>query len=84
MALKLTIVFSFDRLEISFFMVLTSMPGHISDKDLFSQANMQSGNPHDQTRQESETDLKLCSRVYNDESSLGLSGIKWVHKYFSS
>ncbi|KAJ0096926.1 hypothetical protein Patl1_27652 [Pistacia atlantica] len=28
--------------------------------------------------QESEADLQLRSRVYNDESSLGLSGIKWT------
>lgn len=28
--------------------------------------------------QESETSLQLCSRVYNDESSLGLAGIKWT------
>ncbi|GAV69441.1 hypothetical protein CFOL_v3_12942 [Cephalotus follicularis] len=28
--------------------------------------------------QKLETDLQLCSRVYNDESSLGLSGIKWT------
>ncbi|KAF8012031.1 hypothetical protein BT93_I0225 [Corymbia citriodora subsp. variegata] len=28
--------------------------------------------------QESETTLQLCSRVYNDESSLGLAGIKWT------
>ncbi|KAM7262046.1 hypothetical protein ACFE04_021123 [Oxalis oulophora] len=28
--------------------------------------------------QESETELKLCSRVYNDENSLSMSGIKWV------
>lgn len=27
---------------------------------------------------ESKTDLIFCSRVYHDESSLGLSGIKWV------
>ncbi|XP_030461901.1 TSL-kinase interacting protein 1 isoform X2 [Syzygium oleosum] len=28
--------------------------------------------------QESETALQLCSRVYNDESSLGLAGIQWT------
>ncbi|XP_030535037.2 TSL-kinase interacting protein 1 [Rhodamnia argentea] len=28
--------------------------------------------------QESESTLQLCSRVYNDESSLGLAGIKWT------
>ncbi|KAI6699718.1 hypothetical protein NL676_014042 [Syzygium grande] len=28
--------------------------------------------------QESETTLQLCSRVYNDKSSLGLAGIKWT------
>ncbi|WCJ31713.1 TSL-kinase interacting protein 1 [Euphorbia peplus] len=27
--------------------------------------------------QESETELSLCSRIYQDENSLGLSGIKW-------
>ncbi|KAK8673757.1 hypothetical protein V6N13_112072 [Hibiscus sabdariffa] len=27
---------------------------------------------------QSDTDLILCSRVYNDESSLGFSGIKWT------
>ncbi|KAK8264387.1 hypothetical protein V6Z12_D12G105400 [Gossypium hirsutum] len=31
-----------------------------------------------QACQQSDTDLILCSRVYNDESSLGLSGIKWT------
>ncbi|XVF58685.1 hypothetical protein PTKIN_Ptkin07bG0085600 [Pterospermum kingtungense] len=28
--------------------------------------------------QQSDTDLMLCSRIYNDESSLELSGIKWT------
>ncbi|XWS29432.1 hypothetical protein CRYUN_Cryun24cG0029200 [Craigia yunnanensis] len=31
-----------------------------------------------QACQQSDTDLLLCSRVYNDESSLVLSGIKWT------
>ncbi|KAK1586664.1 hypothetical protein Q3G72_004787 [Acer saccharum] len=43
-----------------------------------TEANMQSGITQGHTCQESETDLKLCSRVYNDESSLGLSGINWT------
>lgn len=37
-----------------------------------------SGRTKGRTCEESETDLILCSRVYNDESSLGLSGIKWT------
>lgn len=28
-------------------------------------------------------DPPLCSRVYNDESSLGLTGINWVFIYIS-
>ncbi|XP_030973600.1 TSL-kinase interacting protein 1 [Quercus lobata] len=43
-----------------------------------TQVNNQAGFTHDHARQESETDLLLCSRTYNDESSLGLSGIKWT------
>ncbi|KAK2656104.1 hypothetical protein Ddye_009156 [Dipteronia dyeriana] len=43
-----------------------------------TEANMQSGITQGDTCQDSETDLKLCSRVYNDESSLGLSGINWT------
>ncbi|KAL5751917.1 hypothetical protein ACOSQ2_022424 [Xanthoceras sorbifolium] len=43
-----------------------------------TEANMQSVIPQGHSCQESETDLKLCSRVYNDESSLGLSGINWT------
>ncbi|KDP35287.1 hypothetical protein JCGZ_09446 [Jatropha curcas] len=43
-----------------------------------SEVNFQSGIPQGHGCQESETDLSLCSRIYNDESSLGLSGIKWT------
>lgn len=43
-----------------------------------AQFNNQAGFPQDHACQESETDLLLCSRTYNDESSLGLSGIKWT------
>jgi hypothetical protein len=47
------------------------------------QINCQSGFSQDHAHQESETDLLLCSRTYNDESSLGLSGIKWVLEFFT-
>lgn len=43
-----------------------------------AEINCQSGFSQDHAHQESETDLLLCSRTYNDESSLGLSGIKWT------
>ncbi|EOX92332.1 N-terminal nucleophile aminohydrolases (Ntn hydrolases) superfamily protein isoform 1 [Theobroma cacao] len=39
------------------------------------EANIQ---PQGQACQQSDTDLLLCSRVYSDESTLGLSGIKWT------
>ncbi len=45
------------------------------------QFNNQAGFPQDHACQESETDLLRCSRTYNDESSLGLSGIKWVLEF---
>lgn len=45
------------------------------------QVNNQAGFTHDHAHQDSETDLLLCSRTHNDESSLGLSGIKWVHEF---
>lgn len=45
------------------------------------QVNNQAGFTREHARQESETDLLLCSRTYNDESSLGLSGIKWVLEF---
>lgn len=47
-------------------------------KNSFLQANNQS---QGQACQQSDTDLLLCSRIYNDESSLGLSGIKWVLEF---
>ncbi|KAK9272233.1 hypothetical protein L1049_002604 [Liquidambar formosana] len=40
--------------------------------------NGQAHLPQDHACQESNTDLLLCSQVYNDESSLGLRGIKWT------
>ncbi|GKU95176.1 hypothetical protein SLEP1_g8569 [Rubroshorea leprosula] len=43
-----------------------------------TEANSPSELPEGQSCQGSEKDLLLCSRVYNDESSLGLSGIKWT------
>lgn len=46
----------------------------------FLQINSQAGVPQDHAHQEAKTDLSLCSQVYNDESSLGLRGIKWVRK----
>ncbi|KAF5745182.1 TSL-kinase interacting protein 1 [Tripterygium wilfordii] len=42
--------------------------------------NVQSGLPEGHTNEKSEMDSLLSSRVCNDESSLGLSGIKWVLK----
>ncbi|XP_024932026.3 TSL-kinase interacting protein 1 isoform X1 [Ziziphus jujuba] len=42
-----------------------------------AEVKSQAGAPTEQACQESETDLSLCSRAYNDESSLGLTGIKW-------
>ncbi|XP_048232242.1 TSL-kinase interacting protein 1 isoform X2 [Ricinus communis] len=61
--------------------------GHTSSQDAvsksfknpnISEVSIQSGLPQSHGCQESETDLSLCSRLYNDESSLGLSGIKWT------
>ncbi|KAJ9170277.1 hypothetical protein P3X46_018397 [Hevea brasiliensis] len=43
-----------------------------------SEVNIQSGLPQGHGCQESKTDLSLCCQFYNDESSLGLSGIKWT------
>ncbi|KAB1210424.1 TSL-kinase interacting protein 1 [Morella rubra] len=42
------------------------------------EVNGQAGFTRDHSEKESETNLLLCSRTYNDESSLGLSGIKWT------
>ncbi|KAF3440489.1 hypothetical protein FNV43_RR18773 [Rhamnella rubrinervis] len=42
-----------------------------------AEVKSRAGVPQDHACQESETDLMLCSRAYNDESSLGLTGIKW-------
>ncbi|XP_065876586.1 TSL-kinase interacting protein 1 isoform X2 [Euphorbia lathyris] len=43
-----------------------------------SEVNVQPSLLQGRDCQESETDLSLCSRIYQDESSLGLSGIKWT------
>ncbi|XP_050208153.1 TSL-kinase interacting protein 1 isoform X2 [Mercurialis annua] len=43
-----------------------------------NEVNNQSGLPQSHGCQESETPLPFYSRLYNDESSLGLSGIKWT------
>ncbi|KAJ8765541.1 hypothetical protein K2173_014663 [Erythroxylum novogranatense] len=47
----------------------------ISDQ---TEVNTQSGLPQGYALKDSESDLSLCSRVYSDERSLGLSGIKWT------
>ncbi|KAG7034409.1 TSL-kinase interacting protein 1 [Cucurbita argyrosperma subsp. argyrosperma] len=44
----------------------------------FLQAHNRSELSQDPADQESKTDLMFCSRVYHDESSLGLSRINWV------
>ncbi|TYK12981.1 TSL-kinase interacting protein 1 isoform X1 [Cucumis melo var. makuwa] len=41
------------------------------------QAHSRSDLSQDPAGKESKTDLTFCSRVYHDESSLGLSGINW-------
>ncbi|KAK9949881.1 hypothetical protein M0R45_005392 [Rubus argutus] len=43
-----------------------------------AKANRLAELPQDRARQESNTELLICSRVNNDERSLGLSGIKWT------
>ncbi|KAJ7956936.1 TSL-kinase interacting protein 1 [Quillaja saponaria] len=40
--------------------------------------NSQTGFPQDDTHQETKTDLLLYSRAYDDERSLGLTGITWT------
>lgn len=49
--------------------------------DVYLQANRLAELPQDRARQESNTELLICSRVNNDERSLGLSGIKWVIEF---
>ncbi|KAF5727681.1 TSL-kinase interacting protein 1-like isoform X1 [Tripterygium wilfordii] len=43
-----------------------------------TKVNVQSGLPDGHTNEKTETDSLLSSRICNDESSLGLSGIKWT------
>lgn len=43
----------------------------------FLELNKQAGIAPDPPRQESNTELLPCSRVFNEDNSLGLTGIKW-------
>lgn len=43
--------------------------------------NDQDGPPKDPTSRKNETDLSLLSRIYDDETSLGLTGISWVRNF---
>ncbi|XP_038999894.1 uncharacterized protein LOC120125559 [Hibiscus syriacus] len=54
-----------------------SVYSHVSSQDIGSKS-FKHPNLTEANIQQSDTDLTLCSRVYKDESSLGLSGINWT------